>query len=56
MKKFYLIIGMDKLSGFIFYPGTCLFKTRREAVKYIELNENENTKYCFRLVYQGKIK
>lgn len=55
-KEYYLIRGVDKLTGNIFIPSPCLFKTLKEADKYIELNDNKVTCYTRKRVTVGKMR
>jgi len=55
MKYYFLITGLDLLTGNVFHPGTCLFRTEKEANKYIKTNTNKTVKYAKKRVMVGKM-
>ena len=54
MKSFYLIIGLDLLTGIIFHPYPALFETEVEATNFIRLNKSKTLSYAKRRVFVGK--
>jgi hypothetical protein len=54
MKHYYLITGLDLITGKVFTPFPALFESKEEADKFIELSSSKTLAYAKSVVYLGK--